>query len=89
MESYVHGYYVYKDLWDESAGEDIWMMKIDMLWMYSKMTPLLVIFQERYLESVLCFSKGWCYNLYIYRRRRYSSHLQLNIFAIIFNTKHF
>ena len=53
--AYVVMYHVYKDLWDASIGEDILMMKIDILWLYSKMTLLLVIFQERYLESILCF----------------------------------
>ena len=58
MESCVCGYHVYKDLQDASIGEDKTshlMMQIDMLWLYSKMTPLLAIFQERYLGSVLCF----------------------------------
>ena len=58
MESCVRGYHVYKDLQDTSIGEDKGshlMMQIDMLWLYSKMTPLLAIFKERYLRSVLCF----------------------------------
>ena len=59
MESCVRGYHVYKDLWDASIGEDKGshlMMQINMLWLSdSKMTPLSAIFQERYLESVLCF----------------------------------
>ena len=50
MESCVRGYHVYKDLWDALIGEDI-----NMLWLYSKITPLSAIFQERDLESVLCF----------------------------------
>ena len=33
MESSLRSYRVYKDLWDASIGEDILMMKIDMLWL--------------------------------------------------------
>ena len=33
MGSSVRGYHVYKDLWDTSIGEDILMMKIDVLWL--------------------------------------------------------
>ena len=55
MESSVRGYHV----WDALIGENILMMKIDMLWLSSKITPLSAIFQERCLESkveyVLCF----------------------------------
>ena len=69
MESSIHDYHVYKDLWDALIGEDILMMKIDMLWLYSKMTPLSVIFHERNHKSILCFSKGWCCNLYAHRRK--------------------
>ena len=68
MESCIRGYHVYKDLWDASIGEDILMIKIDMLWLYSRIKLLSAIFQERYLKFVLCFSKGWCYNLYTYRK---------------------
>ena len=48
-------YHVYEDLWDALIEEDVLMMKIDILWLYSKLTLLSAIFQERYLESVLCF----------------------------------
>ena len=66
------------------------MMKIDILWLCSKMTPLWPIFQERYLKSVLWFSKGWCYNLYAYRKKEIfftpaAKYIQYNFRYIIFS----
>ena len=66
------------------------MMKIDILWLCSKMTPLWPIFQERYLKSVLWFSKGWCYNLYTYRKKEIfftpaAKYIHYNFWYIIFS----
>ena len=65
------------------------MIKMRMLWLYSKMTLLSAIFQEKYLESAssLFLARGGAITWYAYRRKEIF--LQLNICAIIFSTKYF
>ena len=71
MESSVRGYHVYKDLWDASSGEDILMMKIDMLCMSVVKDDTFVGHIPRKIPGSLfsVFSKGWCYNLYAYMEK--------------------
>ena len=77
----------YKDLWDASIGEDILKIKIDMLWLYSKMTSLSA--KKLSLICSLFLARGGAITCMPIGGRRYSSHLQLNLFAIIFGTKYF
>ena len=58
MESSVHGHHVYKDLWDALIGGDILMMKIDMLWLYSKDETTVGHIPRKISRICSVFSKG-------------------------------
>ena len=87
MESSVRGYHHYKDY-----GCIDWRRYFDNEDQYAvavatqRLTPLLAIFRAN-LFSV--FSKGWCYNLYAYRRKEVFFTPGAEYICYNFGTKYF